>query len=162
MVLPACPRCLSLCQSRFSCEFLQAAAAVGHRQKQLWKDALILLLLSTLGLQRGSCRDRQASSCADFQEETLVKCEQEGLEQSRGEWPLETVAGHLFRWWAPASHFVLSLCPCITCGVFGGPNTELVSSFVSPSSQGVAGADKISASCCRHNCRCSLWPCSLY
>lgn len=50
-------------------------------------------LVSTgLGFQRGRNRDGQASSYADSQGERLVKCEQEGLEQSRSEWPLSSVA----------------------------------------------------------------------
>lgn len=111
-----------------------------------------------LWLQRKRCRDGQASICDDLQEERLGKCEREGLEQSRGDWG-SPHCGHLIKWWLSASHFVLPLCPCVTWhlgGVFGGPNTELVSSFVGPSSQGVAGGDKISTSCCRHKCRCCL------
>lgn len=35
---------------------------------------------------KGRCRGGQAPSCADLKEERLKKCEQEGLEQSRGAW----------------------------------------------------------------------------
>lgn len=80
------------------------------------------------------------------------------LGQSRGEWPLKTVAIYSGGDLEPHTWFYLSvLASPGTCGgVFGGPNTELVSSFVDLSSQGVAGADKISTSHCSHSCRCCL------
>lgn len=59
---------------------------------------------------------------------------------------------------------IYSLCfPCVSlCHLalveefFGEPNTELDSSFMGPSPQGVPGADKINTSWCRHSCRCCL------
>lgn len=89
MVLPPCTRCLSLCQGSVSCSGTQGEAAV--------KRCSAPSASVNTRDPKGELQGWAGSSCADFQEETLVKCEQEGLEQSRGEWPLKTVAGHLLR-----------------------------------------------------------------
>lgn len=88
---------------------------------------------------------RQSSSYAYFQENRLVKREQEGLEQDRGDWSSQH-CGHLHRQWPSVSHFVLPCLPESSSGcegVIGGASTKLVSSFMGsgPPSQGVTGAD---------------------
>lgn len=82
---------------------------------------------------------------------------------SRRDWSRVGVSGHSTPW--PLTQVVaFSLTLCFACvslchlalveEFLEGSNTELVSSSVGLSSQGVTGADKTSTSCCRHNCRC--------
>lgn len=101
-------------------------------------------------ISKGEVKGYFTSSLAYFQKDRLVKCEQEGLEQDRGDWgSLNTMAIYLGR--GLQSHILFYLClPVLSgsCeGVIGGANTKLVSSFMGsgPPSQGITGADLKSA-----------------
>lgn len=124
MVLPPCSRCLSLCQRRVSCVITANSCCSGPQAEAAVQrcSAHSASVSTGLGLQRGRNRDGQASSCADSQGERLVKCEQEGLEQSRGEWPLNSMATYSGGGLQP--HTLFCLCVLVspgTCGgVFGG------------------------------------------
>lgn len=79
-----------------------------------------------------------------------MKCEQEGLEQDRGDWgSLNTVA--VYSGSGLQSHILFYLCLPVSSGscegVIEGANTKLVSSFMGfgPPSQGITGADLKSA-----------------